>query len=46
MAAFAQNPSARSAAQVACGPKNVNFDVKDDNSQHTVSQPEAFFVSL
>jgi hypothetical protein len=39
--AFAQNPSAVSAAQAACGPKGVNFDVKDDDSQHTVAQPEA-----
>jgi len=41
MAAFAQDPSALSAAQAACGPRNVNFDVKDDDSQHTVAQPEA-----
>jgi hypothetical protein len=41
MAAFAQDPAAISAAQAACGPQGVNFDVKDDNSQHTVGQPEA-----
>jgi hypothetical protein len=41
MAAFAQDPAAVSAAEAACGPKGVNFDVKDDNSQHTVGQPEA-----
>jgi len=41
MGAFAQDPSAVSAAQAACGPKGMNFDVKDDNSQHTVGQPEA-----
>jgi hypothetical protein len=41
IAAFAQDPAAVSAAQAACGPKSVNFDVKDDNSQHTVGQPEA-----
>ena len=40
MAAFAQDPSAISAAETACGPKDVNFDVKDDNSQHTVADPE------
>ena len=41
MSAFAQDPSAVSAAQAACGPKNVKFDVKDDDSQHAVGQPEA-----
>jgi hypothetical protein len=41
MAAFAQDPSAVSAAQAACGPSNVKFDVKDGNSQHTIGQPEA-----
>jgi len=41
MAAFAQDPAAVSAAEAACGPKGVNFDVKDDNSQHSVGQPEA-----
>jgi len=41
MAAFAQDPAAVSAAEAACGPGNVKFDVKDDDSQHTVGQPEA-----
>jgi Protein of unknown function (DUF2846) len=41
VSSFAQDPSAISAAESACGPKGVNFDVKDDNSQHTVGQPEA-----
>jgi hypothetical protein len=41
IAAFAQDPAAVSAAQAACGPSNVKYDVKDDNSQHTVGQPEA-----
>jgi hypothetical protein len=30
----------RPAAPAACGPKNVNFDVKLDESQHTVLPPE------
>ena len=41
MAAFAQDPAAVSAAQAACGPRDVNFDVKDDDSRHNVGQPEA-----
>ena len=41
LAAFAQDPAAISAAEAACGPDGVNFDVKDDNSQHTVRQPDA-----
>jgi hypothetical protein len=41
LSAFAQDPAAVSAAQAACGPKKVNFDVKEDDSQHTVGQPEA-----
>jgi hypothetical protein len=41
MAAFAQDPAAISAAEAACGPKGVNFNVKDNHSQHTVGQPEA-----
>jgi|HubBroStandDraft_1064217.scaffolds.fasta_scaffold383646_2 hypothetical protein len=41
MAAFAQDPSAIASAEAACGPKGVNFDVKDDNSQHNIGQPEA-----
>jgi hypothetical protein len=41
ISAFAQDPAAVSAAQAACGPKGVNFDVKDDDSLHTIGQPEA-----
>jgi hypothetical protein len=42
MAAFAQDPVGVSAAEPACGPKDTNFDVKeDDNSQHNIGQPEA-----
>lgn len=41
MAAFAQDSPVLNAAQAACGPKNVNFNVKDDTSQHTVGQPAA-----
>jgi hypothetical protein len=40
VAAFAQDPAAISAAEVACGPQSVNFDVSHDNSQHTIKQPE------
>jgi hypothetical protein len=36
---FAQNQPA--AVGASCGPKNVTFIVKDDNSQHTLAQPEA-----
>jgi len=38
--AFAQDPAAVSAAQAACGPKGVHFEVKDDHSQRTVGSPE------
>ena len=41
LTALAQDPGAISAAEAACGPMSVNFDVKDDNSQHTVRQPDA-----
>jgi hypothetical protein len=41
VSAFAQDPTAVSAAQAACGPNNIKFAVKDDNSQHAVGQPEA-----
>lgn len=37
--AFAQDRSAVVAAS-ACGPKGINFDVKRDESQHTLSPPE------
>src|ERR1017187_1333159 len=40
LAAFAQDQAAISAAEAACGPMDVNFDVKEDNSQHTVHQPD------
>jgi len=36
--AVAQTPS--SGAAPACGPKDVSFDVKLDDSQHTLSSPE------
>jgi hypothetical protein len=38
--AFAQDQSAIAAAEAACGPKNVNFDVKQDATQHPTPQPE------
>ena len=38
--ALAQDPAAIAAAESACGPKGVNFDVKDDNSQHSIARPE------
>lgn len=41
LAAFAQNPSAVSSAQAACGPAGVRFDVKVDDSRHTVAEPQA-----
>jgi len=41
ISSFAQNPSAVSSAQAACGPNGIDFDVKDDNSQHVIEQPEA-----
>jgi len=37
VSALAQDQSAVAAA---CGPKDVHFDVKLDNSQHTLAQPE------
>jgi Protein of unknown function (DUF2846) len=36
--AFAQEPAV---AAAACGPKTTRFDVKRDNSQHTMGRPEA-----
>jgi len=36
--AFAQQETTASAA--ACGPKSANFDVKMDESQHALAQPE------
>jgi hypothetical protein len=38
--AFAQQKSV-SIPGAACGPRNTNFDVKRDESQHTLAQPEA-----
>src|SRR6266581_2141788 len=35
---FAQN---NAGAAYSCGPPNVQFDVKKDNSQHSIGQPEA-----
>jgi hypothetical protein len=40
LSAFAQD-SAATGAEAACGPSNAKFDVKADNSQHAISQPEA-----
>lgn len=37
--AFAQNPSA--VVPSACGPENVSFKVKLDDTQHAMAQPEA-----
>ncbi|MDR3792371.1 MAG: hypothetical protein P4L03_03230 [Terracidiphilus sp.] len=37
--AFAQKTPA--ALPAACGPENINFDVKLDKSQHTLDTPEA-----
>lgn len=41
VSALAQDPSAISAAEAACGPQSINFDIKDDNTQHVLEQPEA-----
>jgi hypothetical protein len=38
ISAFPQDPSSRVAS--ACGPQNVSFDVKLDDSQHTIAQPD------
>lgn len=38
---FAQDQSAIDAAQAACGPKTVSFDVKLDSAPHPAIQPEA-----
>jgi hypothetical protein len=37
---MAQDSAAIAAAQSACGPKNTNFDAKEDASQHPTPQPE------
>lgn len=39
--AVAQDQSAIAAAEAACGPKDVKFDVKTDQNQHPVPQPDA-----
>jgi len=39
VSAFAQSQSGFVAA-AACGPRSANFDVKRDESQHTLAQPE------
>src|SRR5271165_503189 len=41
MTVRAQDNAAISAAEAACGPKGLKFDLKDDNSQHLVGRPEA-----
>lgn len=38
--AFAQDQAAVTAAQSACGPKDVKFSVKPDATQHPAPQPE------
>jgi hypothetical protein len=47
VSAFAQDPSSRVAP--ACGPQNVSFDVKLDNSKHAIAQidpgkAQAYFI--
>lgn len=41
VSAFAQDPSGLEAAQAGCGPHNVEFRIKIDNSQHPAGQPDA-----
>lgn len=41
ISALAQDSAAVTAAEAACGPKGVNFDVKDDDAPHAVGRPEA-----
>lgn len=38
--ASAQDRAAITAAESACGPKNVKFDAKQDSTQHPTPQPE------
>jgi hypothetical protein len=38
--AFAQDQAAITAAEAACGPKNVKFDANQDTTQHPTPQPE------
>jgi hypothetical protein len=39
--ALAQDQAAISAAESACGPAGVHFNVKRDNTQHAIAEPEA-----
>lgn len=39
-AAFAQDPSATARAAAGCGPTQVQFDVKLDETAHALAQPE------
>jgi hypothetical protein len=39
--AFAQDPTAITAAQSSCGPKDVKFDARQDATQHPIPQPDA-----
>jgi hypothetical protein len=41
VSAFAQDQAAITAAQAACGPKEVKFDAKQDVAQHPTPQAEA-----
>jgi hypothetical protein len=40
MGVFAQNSSVVASAQAACGPKDVSFDVQNDDTRHSILQPE------
>jgi hypothetical protein len=40
VSAFAQDQAALTAAEAACGPKNVKFDASQDATQHPTPQPE------
>ena len=39
--AFAQDQAAIASAEAACGPKDVQFDAKQDATQHPVPQPDS-----
>jgi len=41
VSAIAQDQTAISAAEAACGSKDVKFEAKQDTNQHPTSQPEA-----
>src|SRR5258708_34784456 len=45
-AAFAQDQSAIATAQAACGPKDVQFDMKRDSIQHLASHDDAGKATL